>query len=346
MAQMSSPAEHNARTGSNEEPLGIASVASPGLGQSLVFVIGCPRSGTTWVQRLLGAHPRIRIGQESFLFNNYVAPQMRAWRFEQRRERNPAIASGRGGVGLSAHLREEQFLSRLKSYSDTLLEPMMAELQPGELYVDKSPGHARCIPEIKQLYPAARFIHVLRDPRDVAASWSNAASGWGRGWSTSSVKRPVQQWLLFVSTVRQAERWLNSCDFYEVRYERLSAEPEMVISELSRFLGLDWAANEIHEAVTENRVPSLRAGGGVRIPIGGEVAKRTGNAVMNEPPGFVGIGRPGAWRTSLSLLEKAQIWRQARRLMRREWYQWQLTDWLRIPRVNANRSALGQVQPR
>src|ERR1700722_19488970 len=135
-----------------------------GLGENLVFIVGCPRSGMTWVQRLLGAHPSGRIGQESFVFLTYVGPQLRSWRWERRRELNPATASGRDGIGLPAYLREEQFLVRLKEYADRLLEPMVGTLGPGELFVDKSPTHARFIAEIKLLYPGARFIHVLRDP--------------------------------------------------------------------------------------------------------------------------------------------------------------------------------------
>jgi hypothetical protein len=317
----------------NEEPapaerISVHPSAGRGLGENLVFVVGCPRSGTTWVQRLLGMHPKVRIGQESFLFANYVAPQLRSWRWEQRREHNPGSATGRGGVGLSAYLREEQFLVRLKEYADRLLEPALEGLGPDQLFVDKSPTHARCIAEIKQLYPGARFVHVLRDPRDVAASWQAASRGWGRGWAKPSVKAPVRQWLGHVGAVRESERWLHTWDFYEVVYERLSAEPVTVLRELVGFLGLVWDAPHIADAVERNGPAVLRAGGGKRIPVSGEVAARTGSGFMDEPVGFVGPAQVGTWRRSLSAPQKVEIWYRARKAMRRERYAWSWRDWL------------------
>jgi Sulfotransferase family len=299
-----------------------------GLGENLVFIVGCPRSGTTWVQRLLAMHPKVIIGQESFVFSNYVAPQIRTWRWELRREMNPAKATGRGGVGISAYLHEEQFLVRLKSYADDLLQPLLHGLGPGDLFVDKSSSHARCIPEIKQLYPGARFIHVLRDPRDVVASWQTASRGWGKGWATGSSKVPTRQWLNHVGAVREAERWLHSWDFFDVVYERLYDEPVLVVGELSRFLGLSWDEQSIQRAVDLNRADVLRTGGGARVPVGGEVATRTGSDVMRELPGFVGPGRPGTWKTELNGSSKAIIWRRARQAMKREGYRWTHRDWL------------------
>ncbi|MBI3001835.1 MAG: sulfotransferase, partial [Deltaproteobacteria bacterium] len=41
-----------------------------------MLIVGCPRSGTTWLQRLLASHPKIITGQESHVFDNYVGPQM------------------------------------------------------------------------------------------------------------------------------------------------------------------------------------------------------------------------------------------------------------------------------
>lgn len=65
-------------------------------GHNVVFLVGSPRSGTTWVQRLLASHPQIQTGQESHLFAAYIGPQLRAWRAGS----DPLKWSGRGAVGL------------------------------------------------------------------------------------------------------------------------------------------------------------------------------------------------------------------------------------------------------
>ena len=78
-------------------------------GANLVFVVGCPRSGTTWIQRLLATHPMLRTGQESDVFDLYIGPQLRAW----ERELDPA-SSGRGGVGLACYFQDAEFRRVLK----------------------------------------------------------------------------------------------------------------------------------------------------------------------------------------------------------------------------------------
>src|SRR5918911_501808 len=104
-------------------------MAESSSGENLVCVVGCPRSGTTWVQRLLAAHPSVRTGQESDVFDIYVGPQLRAW----RRELDPT-SSGRGGVGLACYFDDQGFVQALRRYASDLLAPMLAGLGPGELF--------------------------------------------------------------------------------------------------------------------------------------------------------------------------------------------------------------------
>ncbi len=149
----------------------------------MVFIVGAPRSGTTWLQRLLATHPRVRTGQESKLFRWYIAPQLRMWTMETTREQNPETANGRGGTGLSCYFREEEFISVLKRYLWLLMQPMIGSLRSDELFVEKTPSHAFCIGEIKRLLPQSRIIHILRDPRDVVASLLAVSRSWGAAWA-------------------------------------------------------------------------------------------------------------------------------------------------------------------
>src|SRR5215212_1014119 len=93
-------------------------------GHDLLFIVGCPRSGTTWLQRLLAGHPDVRTGQESDLFDIYLGPQLRAW----KRELDPAV-SGRGGVGLGCYLSDGEYMRHLKRYALDLMGPMIDGLE-------------------------------------------------------------------------------------------------------------------------------------------------------------------------------------------------------------------------
>ena len=83
--------------------------------------------------------------------------------------KNTSFHAGIGhAAGPPAYFREEEFLAILKKYLLGLLKPVIDQLQPDELFLEKTPSHALFIPEIKELLPECRFIHLLRDPRDVS----------------------------------------------------------------------------------------------------------------------------------------------------------------------------------
>jgi hypothetical protein len=290
-------------------------------GHNLVFIVGSPRSGTTWLQRLLAANPKIQTGQESKVFRAYLSPQLRAWRWELNREKNPETATGRGGTGLSCYFREDEFLRILRGYMLQLLDPMIRNLQPGELFVEKTPQHALCIAEIKEMLPECKIIHLLRDARDVVASLLHASRGWGAGWAPSQSGKAAATWVRHVKSVRESAASLSEREFLEITYERLWGSTDSALREVSNFLGLDWSDDEMAEAIEANRSDAVRAGNGTSIPNRGEVAERSG-AVVRDPRTFVRKAEPGGWRSDLSLGEKIRVWRVARKTMRQVGYHW------------------------
>ncbi len=283
-------------------------------GHNLVFVVGCPRSGTTWLQRLLASHPRIRTGQESNLFTQYVGPQLKDWRLA-------AEPRFRGGHGLGCYFTEEEFIPILRSYLLRLLEPMVAHLGPGEFFLEKTPSNALYLPEILELLPRARVIHVLRDARDVVSSMISREA-WLSAWAPDNAKDAARWWVRHVRTVWDAATNIPSGQFHEVRYENLSHTPVEVLRGTADFLGLDWGLAEIQDAVERNLPSNARAtGGGTPIPVAGEVAKRSGPVVV-EPEGFIRKAKTGSWKSDLSLYEKLLVWYVAHRTMEATGYRW------------------------
>ena len=283
-------------------------------GHNLLFVVGCPRSGTTWLQRLLASHPKIRTGQESHLFQHYIGCQLRNWRVaaEQR---------FRGGVGMACYFTEEEFLHIMKSYLLILTEPMVGHLGPGEFFLEKSPSNGLFLPEIFELLPKARVIHVLRDARDVVSSLISREA-WISEWAPRKAAVAGNWWAMHIKAVRDARPQLPPEQFLEIRYEDLSRSPIDVLRGCADFLKLGWDASEIAKAVDANRASRARAnGGGSPIPLSGAVAKRNGPVVI-EPEGFIRKAAPGAWRNDLNLYQKFRVWRDLRGLMEEVGYTW------------------------
>jgi hypothetical protein len=284
-------------------------------GHNIVFLVGCGRSGTTWLQRLLATHPQIKTGQESTLFLFYIGPQLRAWRKELR-----TLSTGRGGTGLRAYLREEEFLKIVRGEMLQFMEPMVGELPPGHLFLEKTPSHCLFIPEILQMLPKARFIHILRDGRDVVASYRAASETiWKNFWQLSAY-RASKLWVQHVEAVRKAQKNLTPQQFYEVRYEQLLDSPQPVLQNICRFLGLQWKEEDVEEAIKRNEA-KVAPKTATPIPLKGDFAVISGPQVKH-PAGFIRKAKYGSWKEDLSPTEKMVTWAVAWRRLAKEGYPW------------------------
>jgi hypothetical protein len=291
-------------------------------GQNLVFIVGCPRSGTTWLQKLLASHPKVHTGEESHYFSQYVGPQLRFWNVHKCHEIETQKTRA---VGPGAYFRDEEFLAIVESFLRALLQPMVDKLERDEIFVEKTPSHALYIAEIKQLLPDCRFINIVRDPRAVVASLLAAARTWGADWAPRDPRIAAAMWVQHVQAVRDSANKLSSAEFYELKYENLWQAPEEILKDVMKFLGLAWNEHLIYEAIQRNRADLMDADG-TPIPVYGEVAMRLG-AVAKLPQYFVRYARPDSWKRDLSFGEKRAVWKVARKTMEDAGYSWHLYDW-------------------
>jgi len=251
-------------------------------GANMVFVGGCPRSGTTWLQRMLSCHPNIRTGQEAHIFDHFFMPVQAAWR--RSAQSDPL---GVGG-GLAAYFTDVEFAAVSRSFLISLLRPLASSLQPGELFLEKTPANALSFGEITDVLPDCHVIHVLRDPRDVVASLLAASTSWGSRWAPRNAHHAIRVWQDHVRRVREVRQNLPAWQFLEVRYEELHTDTAAVLRRCALFLGLEWSEAELAQSIVANEPEKAVAeNGGTPIPIsGGELGRRFGTAAQ-EPSGFV-----------------------------------------------------------
>lgn len=253
----------------------------------------------------------------------YVGPQLRAWKTQ---DSTRSIDEVGPLVGPPAYFREEDFLTVLKNYLLHLLDPMIRRLEPDELFLEKTPSHALFIPEIKQLLPESRIIHMIRDPRDVVASLLAVARTWGSSWAPARAQVAAHMWLEHISAAREAAKNLPTNEFYQVTYEQLWNSTEDALKGLCKFLGLVWSEDAIRNAIEANRPEAMKTGG-TPIPVYGEVAKYAGS-IAKLPQGFVRKARPCGWKTELSFPQKFRVWRVVYKMMQEVGYTWPPRDWL------------------
>ena len=284
-------------------------------GNNIVFLVGCPRSGTTWLQRLLSNHPRIRTGQESHIFTHYIGPCIRNWQIGLNE-------SARGGIGLSCYITEDIFYAELKKLLNGFLNSIISPLKDDEIFLEKSPSHALYLREIMQFLPESRIIHIIRDPRDVVSSLLAAHRSWGTFWAPGTAASAINLWINHYSAVKKSKKYVKPSQFFEITYEDLLKNTSYVLNKCFDFLQLDFSIQKIKKSVDSNAFTTSQKSGGSPIALGGEIAKNKGFQEVQEPNGFLRSGQAGNWKKDLTYREKYVIWRRGRKIMEDSGYGW------------------------
>jgi hypothetical protein len=100
------------------------------------------------------------------------------------------------------------------------------------IWCEKTPMHALHIAEIAESLPASRFIHIIRDGRDCAASF-------GRRWGYNP-RVSVQRWKNTIRAARHQAKGLDRKRYTEVRFEKLTSQPEATLKEICHFLDVEF----------------------------------------------------------------------------------------------------------
>jgi hypothetical protein len=203
-----------------------------------LFIVGCPRSGTTWVQLLLAQHPCVATAPETQIFAYYVEPMRRQWAHEH---------NGGGNAGLSRVLSEKEFEDLCRTNAEFVLERILQRNPTADVVAEKSPKHALQADFIQRLFPDAFFLHVVRDPRDTAASLLAASRGWGADWAPHHAVDAARMWRDHVLAARRAHGPHGR--FLEVKYEQLIGNAAAQLQAIHEWLGLATDAASCAEAV-------------------------------------------------------------------------------------------------
>lgn len=244
------------------------------LGVDLLVVVGAPRSGTTWLQALLAHHPEVVTGPETHFFRTFAEADRE---FHRRRDRP---------VGVSEYWTAAQWREFIERAFWGAVSALPAPEAHVRVFLEKTPIHCMHAEFILRVVPRARFLHMIRDGRAVAASLLRASAGWGRDWAPDTVWHAADRWGTRVRAGRAIRALVADGSAYrEVRYEDVRRDPEGSVSALFDWLGIDHDAALARDAVRAN---ALDAGARdfASIPMAGA----SGNTVSEEayPEGFVG----------------------------------------------------------
>ena len=236
-----------------------------------VFIVGCPRSGTTLLRRIGDAHPELAIIGELQWVRRWwerrigITPEGNVTRelldmlLADRRFRKLDLAAE-----LVAELVED---GRPKHFARFVTEvfDLHGRVKGKPFVGEKTPGYVRLLPTVHSLWPNARVVHLIRDGRDLTLSLQDRTrtkrAAWRfPTWEEDPVTTGALYWEWNVRLGREAGALLGPDRYHESRYEGLVADPELECRELCDFLGLayDPAMLRFHEGRTRSQ-PGLSA---------------------------------------------------------------------------------------
>lgn len=208
-----------------------------------IFLVGCPRSGTTLLQSMIAAHPKIASFPESHFFEHLNG----AWPW------GPVLglASRRAPFQLEKFLKvidQEKKHSLIpqnawfiQPYAQAFIQVLdqVTEEQDKSLWLEKTPQHLHQIETIEKFVEDAKFIHLIRNGSDVVSSLYEASrkhseKTWGGPWS---IDKCIQTW---VKDVEVSLRSKDKSNHTLVRYEDLVDAPESILMKLSEFMNVEF----------------------------------------------------------------------------------------------------------
>ena len=180
----------------------------------------------------------------------------RWWQQEIRNEWWQGMAPDLEAAGVGERELDDAF----KAFVVALLGGCQAD---GMRRVESTPHTLLHMSQMGEIFPRARFIHVVRDGRDVAASllrreWVDPSTG-ETVWCCQDASSAAQYWRHVVGTIReQAEAVAGR--YLEIRYEDLIASPEQTLHRVLAFMGESWDPSVLAEIAELESIDGIEAG--------------------------------------------------------------------------------------
>lgn len=261
---------------------------------SKLFIVGCPRSGTSWVTSLVASHPSvvavpIETHAYSLVYEPFVrlpeqglSARLKSWKGILRRYGPKPLLMGFHSSDIwRGILRNYQIMNKENSHGLRFLvdyaelsqlvktaqqgsgvdldqaEQVISEMfdlffqkygKAGQTLLEKTPLHIRYSDRILQRFPEARVIEVIRDGRDVCASYDALAQQ--HAWAKVGTAGAISQWKQCIEQgQRLRENSAFSARMYSVHYESLKADPEAELQQIFEFAQLPATAQQIKDFV-------------------------------------------------------------------------------------------------
>ena len=225
------------------------------------FITGLGRSGTTLLRLMISSHPNIAIPYESHFIDDYQKKLSNYGDLKKRHNLKKLVSDilSEETIKMWDHIfSEEQTISRIRERSlrgvlDAIYSEY-AEFKGKIRWGDKS-DYLDGIPEINAVFPDARFVHIIRDGRDVIKSVNML------NWGPNDLIAGANWWAEYVRLGRRLGALLGPDRYIEVRYEDLVTNPVEELTKICHFLEEEFSDKMLHYyQESKELIPQKRRG--------------------------------------------------------------------------------------
>ncbi|CAK8692618.1 protein-tyrosine sulfotransferase 1-like [Clavelina lepadiformis] len=197
----------------------------------LVFIGGMPRSGTTLMRTMLDAHPDIRCGQETRIIPRILG--MRANWLKSAKERNRLEEAGVTNSVIN------------DAITQFILEVIVKHGHPAKYLCNKDPFTLKSSKYLRELFPNAKFILMLRDGRATAHSIISRKVTIS-GFDINSYRDVLNKWNRAIESMYSQCQEIGQDVCLPVRYEQLVLQPMAETRRILAFLEIPYNPAVLH----------------------------------------------------------------------------------------------------
>jgi hypothetical protein len=244
-----------------------------------IFIIGSPRSGTTLLRVILDSHPNICCGPET-----HIIPHLEE--FYKKVDENWKMLVPYG-------IDKKNQLLKIRELFSLFPEHYMREKKKIR-WAEKTPTNIFHTDFIKKMFPDCQFIHIIRDGRDVIASFK-------KRWGSKTIFYGMKQWNNSINLIPELREKYGKEEYLEVRYEELVSKPEQIIRKIIEFLNEPWTPKLLeHHKQKHDYWFNVKTGENVDT----NIEKKPKRHSPSKP---IFLSSIGSWKKELNIFEKVIV---------------------------------------
>ncbi len=263
----------------------------------MIFILGRERSGTSLLQNLFDAHPNM-IGTPETKFIALLAPRfmnIKKWTEADIREFADMLYIDPMFVNFW-HIDKDELTKNLLKAKDIASYGLLCKIvyyhmrrdkEHVLIISDKNPSYILFIKTFVEIFPEARFVHIIREPRDNVYSQKKA-------FHTKNTIFSAQKWLGYNKIVEGFKKKMPS-RFYTVIYENMVTETEEIMKGVCSFLKVPYSTAMIENVFPEWLSAHLERKGNIDMK----------NMVHTGLLSPINTSNVGKWKNKLSAYDQA-----------------------------------------